>query len=99
MSRSRLPLSPQMVTLINDGSAALSISSITATGDFQQTNTCGTSLAGGGGTCTIQVIFMPQSVGLQTDQITITDNAGVRWAQRPRRALPSRETVSFREGR
>ncbi len=66
----------QMVTLINEGSAALSISSITASGDFQQTNNCGTSLAGGGGTCTIQIIFTPKSVGLQTDQITITDNAG-----------------------
>lgn len=64
------------VTLTNAGSAALSISSITASGDFQQTNTCGNSVAGGGGTCTIQVTFTPTSVGLQIDAITITDNAG-----------------------
>ncbi len=64
------------VTLTNAGSAALNITSITASGDFQQTNTCGTSVAGGAGTCTIQITFTPTSVGLQTDQITITDNAG-----------------------
>jgi len=75
----QLPSSPPVtVTLTNEGSAALSITSINASGDFQQTNTCGTSVAGGGGTCTIQVVFDPTSVGLQTDQITITDNAGTQ---------------------
>jgi hypothetical protein len=64
------------VTLTNEGSAALNIASITASGDFQQTNTCGTSVAGGGGQCTLQVTFDPTTVGLQTDQIAITDNAG-----------------------
>ena len=67
---------PIFVTLTNEGSAALSISSITSSGDFRQTNTCGTSVPGGGGTCTIQIIFTPTSVGLETDQITINDNAG-----------------------
>lgn len=67
---------PVTVTLTNEGSAALSITSITASGDFNQTNTCGTSVAGGGGACTIQIAFAPTSVGLQTDQITIADNAG-----------------------
>ncbi len=64
------------VTLTNAGSAALSISSITASGDFQQINNCGNSVSGGSGTCTIQITFTPTSVGLQTDEITITDNAG-----------------------
>jgi hypothetical protein len=64
------------VTLVNEGSSALSISSITSSGDFQQTNTCGTSVAGGGGSCTIQIIFTPTSVGVRTNQIVITDNAG-----------------------
>ena len=91
------PSNPVTVTLTNEGSAALSITSITSSGDFQQTNTCGTSVAGGGGTCTIQIIFTPTSVGLQTDQITITDNAGPLGVQ-PRRLLRSRETVSLRAG-
>jgi hypothetical protein len=66
---------PQIITLTNEGNAALSISSITSSGDFQQTNTCGTSVSGGGGTCTIQVTYTPTSVGLETQQITINDNA------------------------
>jgi len=71
---------PVTVTVTNEGSAALNISSITSSGDFRQTNTCGSSLAGGGATCTIQIIFTPTSVGLQTVQITMTDNAGINGA-------------------
>lgn len=67
---------PVTVTLTNEGSAALSITSITAGGDFHQTNTCGTFLSGGGATCTIQITYTPTSVGLQFDQITVTDSAG-----------------------
>ncbi len=70
------PSNEVTVTLTNEGSAALSISSISSSGDFQQTNNCGTSVAGGGGTCTIQIIYTPTSVGVETDVITITDNAG-----------------------
>jgi len=68
---------PVTVTLANEGSAPLTITSITTGGDFRQTNTCGTSVAGGGGTCTIQMTFTPTSAGLQTDQLAITDNAEV----------------------
>src|SRR5207249_12017667 len=32
-------------------------------------------LAGGGGTCTINLTFTPSTTGSETDQITITDNA------------------------
>ena len=67
---------PVNVTLTNMGSAPLEISSITSSGDFTQTNTCGTSVAGGAGTCTISVTFAPTSLGLQTSQVSINDNAG-----------------------
>jgi hypothetical protein len=66
---------PVTVTLTNEGSAALSITSIAADGDFHETNTCGSSVSGGGSTCSIQITYSPTSVGLQTDQITITDSA------------------------
>ncbi len=66
---------PQSITLINAGSAPLSISSIAASGAFSQTNDCGTVVPAGGGTCTIQVTFTPTQIGTITDQITITDNA------------------------
>lgn len=66
---------PVIVTVTNPSSSALAISSISATGDFQQTNTCGTSLAGGSATCQIQIAFAPTSLGLQTNQVNIIDNA------------------------
>jgi len=67
---------PQTVTLINSGSAPLSITSIVANGNFAQTNTCGDSVAAGGATCTIDVTFTPTETGSRTGDITITDNAG-----------------------
>ncbi len=70
------PSDPVTITLTNAGSAPLSISSIASSGDFTQTNTCGSSVPGGSATCIIQVVFDPTSVGQETDQISITDNAG-----------------------
>jgi hypothetical protein len=64
----------QKVTLINTGNATLSITSIVASGDFAQTNTCGSSVAASGN-CTISVTFKPTTTGTRTGAITITDNA------------------------
>ncbi len=55
-----VPSTAQVVTLRNMGSSALSISSIVASGDYTQTNTCGATVAGGG-SCTISVTFTPTS--------------------------------------
>jgi hypothetical protein len=65
---------PQTVTLANIGSAALNITSVTATGDFAQTNTCGASVAVGIA-CTITVTFTPTVPGNRYGSVTITDNA------------------------
>jgi hypothetical protein len=67
--------SPQVVTLTNTGSASLSISNIAASGDYAQTNTCG-SFVGIGANCTISVTFTPTATGSRPGTITITDNAG-----------------------
>ena len=64
----------QAVTLTNTGTAALTISSIVATGNFAQLNTCGSSLAAGA-SCTISVTFTPTVAGSRTGSLTITDNA------------------------
>jgi large repetitive protein len=63
------------VTLSNTGVADLAISSIATTGNFAQTNTCGSSLAAGGN-CAISVSFTPQSSGAVTGTLTIIDNSG-----------------------
>jgi hypothetical protein len=65
----------QTVMLTNSGTAALAITSIAASGDFAQTNTCGTSVAAGAN-CTISVTFTPTAAGMRTGTVTITDNAG-----------------------
>ncbi len=64
----------QSVTLTNGGNATLNISSYATSGDFAQTNTCGSSVATGAN-CTISVTFTPTAVGTRTGSVTITDNA------------------------
>jgi hypothetical protein len=58
----------------NTGTAAATVSSIAATGDFAQTNTCGTSIAAGG-SCTVSVKFTPTASGTRTGSLTVTSNA------------------------
>ena len=62
------------VTLTNTGGAALIITNVAATGDFAQTNSCGTSVAQGAN-CTINVTFTPTQAGNRYGSVTITDNA------------------------
>jgi hypothetical protein len=66
---------PQTVTMVNAGSAPLNITGIAVSGQFSQTNNCGTVVPAGGGTCAIQVTFTPTQTGPVTDQITISDDA------------------------
>jgi phospholipase C len=62
-------------TLTNHGSSELSISSIQATGDYSQTNTCGSSLAPGG-TCAINVTFSPTATGTRYGTVIVNDSDG-----------------------
>jgi hypothetical protein len=68
----------QTVAVQNPGTATLTISDVTITGagaaSFQQTNTCGTSLAAGAN-CALSVIFEPTATGNQNATVTFTDNA------------------------
>jgi len=64
---------PQNVTLANNQSVSLSITSITSSGDYAQTNTCGTSVAANS-SCTISVTFTPTTTGTRTGTLTVTDN-------------------------
>jgi hypothetical protein len=61
---------PQAVTLANTGTTAISISGIAASGDFSESNTCGTSLAAGA-QCAISVIFAPTASGTRTGVLAI----------------------------
>jgi len=63
----------QTVTVSNPTSSAAPVSSIAATGDFAETNTCGSSIAAGG-SCTVSVTFKPTASGSRTGSLTV--NAG-----------------------
>jgi hypothetical protein len=62
------------IMLTNAGSATLTISSVMTSGDFQQTNNCGSSLAAGS-SCMISATFTPTAAGTRTGAVTIMDNA------------------------
>jgi hypothetical protein len=64
----------QSVTVTNTGTATASLSSVAATGDFAQTNTCATSIPAGA-SCTVNVTFTPTATGTRTGTLTITGNA------------------------
>lgn len=67
----------QQVTLTNSGGAVLMISNVGITGDFSETNTCGTGLlpSAGSNTCQISIAFSPTALGNQTGVLSISDNA------------------------
>jgi hypothetical protein len=64
----------QTVTLTNVGNATLAITKIAPSGDFTETNTCGTSVAVGAN-CIITINFKPTLPNTRTGAVTITDNA------------------------
>jgi hypothetical protein len=66
----------QPVTLTNaaDATSPLTIASISAGGDFAQTNTCGNSVPINR-SCTISVTFTPTAGGARQNFLTVSDNA------------------------
>ncbi len=64
----------QAVSLTNGGNSTLTITSIVASGEFAQTNNCGSSVAAGAN-CTVDVTFTPTAMGPPAGTLTITDNA------------------------
>jgi hypothetical protein len=62
------------VTITNTGSAAASLTSIVASGDYTMTSTCGSSIAAGA-SCTANVSFRPTASGTRTGALTVSSNA------------------------
>jgi hypothetical protein len=62
------------VTITNTGTAAASLTSIVASGDYTMTSTCGSSLAAGA-SCPANVSFRPTASGTRTGTLTINSNA------------------------
>jgi hypothetical protein len=66
--------SAQTVTVSNSGTVAASVSSVSASGPFSQTNTCGSSIAAGG-SCTVSVKFAPTASGAATGTLSLASSA------------------------
>jgi hypothetical protein len=64
----------QAITLRNTGTASLTVTTTSNTGDFKATSNCGTSVTAGA-SCAISVTFAPTSTGTRTGTLTVTDNA------------------------
>jgi hypothetical protein len=64
----------QTVTVSNPGATAASVSSVTTTGPFGQTNTCGTSIAAHG-SCTISTTFSPTATGAASGTLSVASSA------------------------
>lgn len=64
----------QTVTVTNAGNAALTISSVTTTGDFNETDSCTAVSVGPGLSCTVQVRFLPTATGSRSGVLTVYGN-------------------------
>jgi hypothetical protein len=72
----------QTLTLHNTGGVALTGITVAVTAPFSRPagaagGTCGATLAAGGTTCTINVVFSPTALGAATGSATITASVGV----------------------
>jgi subtilisin family serine protease len=63
-------------SLVNTANTPVTISSIVASGDFSQTNNCGTSLAVSS-SCTINVTFHPTTLGARSSSLTVNSNTRI----------------------
>jgi len=63
----------QVFTISNTGEASFTINSITTSGDFAQTNTCGTlpATVAPGASCTATVVFTPTVAGARTGNFSV----------------------------
>lgn len=62
------------VILANAATSPLSVTSVTATGDFVPSHSCGSGL-GIGESCVVSVTFTPSATGIRTGTMTISTNA------------------------
>jgi trimeric autotransporter adhesin len=96
-----------LTEILNDrGALPTSVSTVTVSGtnasDFSETDDCaGQSLAGGGGSCVVNVKFSPSVVGTESASLTFADTAGTQnvglsgTGLSPPGFSPSSQTIAF----
>ena len=70
----KTPSSPQTLSLTNNESYAVTVSSITTSADYPFTSDCVGSLASGA-TCSVHLTFVPQATGSRPATLTIAESA------------------------
>ena len=65
---------PMSVSISNGGAMSLNMSSMSASGDFSQSNNCGAVVAPGA-SCVVNVVFTPTASGSRNGALTINDDA------------------------
>ena len=68
------PSQPLPVTLTNSSTVAITVSGISTSAGFAQTNNCGSTLAATS-SCTINVTFTPSAAGSASGTLSVTDDA------------------------
>ncbi|MCU1675526.1 MAG: coagulation factor 5/8 type domain protein [Frankiales bacterium] len=63
----------QTVTISNTGTVSATVSGVATSGDYSQTNNCGTIAANG--SCAVTVTFRPTASGTRTGTLTVSSNA------------------------
>ena len=66
---------PQSITATNEGTVALTFSSIIASGDFSETDNCTKAPLQPTTNCVINVTYTPTAAGSSVGALTLTDNA------------------------
>ena len=64
---------PQPVSVTNTGVFNVTVSTVSASGDFTQTNDC--TILAPGGSCTVTTVFAPTGVGTRNGAVTIVSDA------------------------
>ncbi len=64
----------QTITVTNTGTAPLTVSSISVTGDFNETDTCTGAPVAVGGNCAVTVVFLPTATGTRSGVLTVFGN-------------------------
>jgi hypothetical protein len=67
----------QTVKVTNSSTAAVTVNSITFTGDYSDANTCGSSIAAGAN-CTVSVTFTPTAAGTRTGTLAMSLSTGAQ---------------------
>jgi hypothetical protein len=68
------PTATKPIKLTNNGKSLVAIASIRSSGDYTQSNTCGTAVAAGQ-SCTIEVSLAPTAAGQRGGTLTVADDA------------------------